>query len=221
MKFDVGRDIIKLSAIATMTIDHIGFIFYPDMILFRIIGRLAFPFFAYLIALGLESTKKPIKYILTLVSFGFISQIPYFMAFNIQPFERLNIFFSLFFGAITIYFFKKRSLLAFVPIILSLAFNTEGTFYVVLTVLFMNLLLNDKKIGILTLFALNLPFLFEFDIQILALFALPIIILHLSGRFKIEKIISDNSLFYILRKYFFYIYYPLHLASLFFISNSL
>jgi hypothetical protein len=221
VKFDIGRDIIKLSAIATMTIDHIGFIFYPDMILFRIIGRLAFPFFAYLIALGLESTKKPIKYILTLLTFGFISQIPYILAFNIQPFERLNIFFSLFFGAITIYYFKKRSIIAFIPIILSLVFNTEGTFYVVLSVLFMNLLLNDKKIGILALFALNLPFLFEFDIQILALLALPIILLHLTERLKIEIIISDNSLFYTLRKYFFYVYYPLHLALLFLISNFL
>jgi hypothetical protein len=168
----------------------------------------------------MKSTKKPMKYIFTLLSFGFISQIPYFLAFNIQPFERLNIFFSLFFGAITIYFFKKKSLLAFIPIILSLVFNTEGTFYVVLTILFMNLLMVDFKIGLLSLFALNIPFLLENYIQILALLALPVILIHLKGWLKIEKIISDKSLFYTLRKYFFYIYYPLHLILLFLIFNS-
>ena len=202
-----------------MTIDHIGLIFYPDVITFRMVGRLAFPFFAYLVAQGMKSTKKPMKYIFTLLSFGFISQIPYFMAFNIQPFERLNIFFSLFFGAITIYFFKKKSLLAFIPIILSLVINAEGTYYVVLTILFMNLLMVDIKIGLLSLIALNLPFLFDNYIQILALLALPVILIHLKGWLKIEKIISDKSLFYSLRKYFFYIYYPLHLFLLFYIFN--
>ncbi|MCJ7714565.1 conjugal transfer protein TraX, partial [Candidatus Bathyarchaeota archaeon] len=152
MKLDLLRDLIKLFALATMTIDHIGYTLFPDLTILRIIGRLAFPLFAYLIALGLNSTKKPSKYLLSLLIFGFISQIPYFLVFNIQPFERLNIFFSLFLGALTIYYFKKRSLLAFAPILLSLALNTEGSFYVVLTVLFMNLLLDDKKIGVLGLF---------------------------------------------------------------------
>lgn len=225
MKFDIGRDIIKILAISTMTIDHIGFLIYPEILLLRIIGRLAFPLFAYLVALGLTSTKKPRKYILTLLIFGIISQIPYFIAFNIQPLERLNIFFSLFLGALTIYYFKKRSFLAFAPVILSLLFNTEGSFYVVLTILFMNLLLDEKKIGTLTLFAINLPFLFESDIQtniqVLALVSLPIVLLHQTRLSKLEIIIPDNSILYMIRKYFFYVYYPLHLIILFFISNSL
>lgn len=208
-----------------MTLDHIGFLIYQEILALRILGRLAFPLFAYLIALGLNSTKKPKKYISTLFIFGIISQIPYFITFNIQPLERLNIFFSLFFGALTIYFYKKRSFFAFAPILLSLLLNTEGSFYVVLTILFMNLLLDDKKIGVLTLFALNLPFLFEStiqtNIQVLGLATLPIILLHQSNRLKLEIIILDNSILYIIRKYFFYIYYPLHLIILFFISNAL
>ncbi|MCJ7714661.1 conjugal transfer protein TraX [Candidatus Bathyarchaeota archaeon] len=221
MKLDLLRDLIKLFALATMTLDHIGYTFFPDLTILRIIGRLAFPLFAYLIALGLNSTKKPSKYLLTLLIFGFISQIPYFLVFNIQPFGRLNIFFSLFLGALTIHYFKKRSLLAFAPIFLSLALNTEGSFYVVLTVLFMNLLLDDKKIGVLGLFALNLPLLFA-DFQGLALLALPIVLLHQENKLKLEITISDNSLLYIFRKYFFYVYYPLHLSILYLIvSNSL
>lgn len=225
MKFDIGRDLIKILAISTMTIDHIGRIIYPEIIFLQIIGRLAFPLFAYLVAIGLKSTKKPIKYILTFLIFGLISQIPYSLAFNIQPFERLNIFFSLFLGALTIYFFKKKSFIIIAPIILSVVFNTEGSFYAVLTILFMNLLLEDKKIGVLALFALNLPFLFESDIQtniqVFALAALPIVLLHLTKRLKLEIIISDNSFLYSIRKYFFYVYYPLHLIILFLISSSL
>ena len=92
-KFDFGRELLKVIAIVTMALDHIYFILYPDMIILHIIGRLAFPIFAYLIVLGVESTKKPRKYMLTLLSFTLISQVPYFLAFAIQPFERLNILF--------------------------------------------------------------------------------------------------------------------------------
>jgi len=219
VKLDLIRDLIKIFALVTMTIDHVGYTLFPDLTILRIIGRLAFPLFAYLIALGLNSTKKPKKYLLTLLIFGFISQLPYFLVFNIQPFERLNIFFSLFLGALTIKYFKKRSLLAFAPIFLSLILNTEGSFYVVFTVLFMNLLLDDKKIGIISLFALNLPFLFG-DFQGLALVALPIILLHQESRLKIEINITANSILYSLRKYFFYIYYPLHLTLLFLIVSN-
>lgn len=207
-----------------MTIDHIGVIFYPDNILFRIIGRLAFPFFAYLVAIGLRSTKKPVKYMITLLIFGFISQIPYFLAFNIQPFERLNIFFSLFVGALTIYFIKKKNIIGIIPIILSLILNFEGSIYVILTIIFMNLLLDDKKIGVAILLALNLPFLleanFEANIQVFALFSLPLIILHLLKKIRFEVNISDESIGYSIRKYFFYLYYPLHLLILFIIFNS-
>lgn len=225
MKFDFGRDILKIIAILSMTIDHIGVILYPEFIFLRIIGRLAFPIFGYLIAIGLRSTKKPKKYFITLLIFGLISQIPYYLAFNIQPFERLNIFFSLLLGALTIYFFKKKNYIAIIPLVLSLLPIFEGSFYGVLTILFMDILLDNKKTGILALLALNSLFLFESNIQakiqIFSLAALAIILLHVTNRLKFEIIIPNHSFFYIIRKYFFYFYYPLHLVLLFLISNSI
>ncbi len=221
-KFDFGREILKVTAIITMTIDHIGDILYPDMLFLHIIGRLSFPLFAYLIALGIESTKKPKKYMITLLSFALISQIPYFFAFDIQPFERLNILFSLFLGALTIYFFNKRSILAFIPILLSILFNMEGSYYVVLTVACMKLLKSNLKLGVLALFALNIQFLFipdlETQIQILTLFAVPLILLHVKNWLRKEIFIPENSLAYSIRKYAFYSFYPLHLALLFLIK---
>jgi hypothetical protein len=217
-KFDFGREILKVTAIVTMVIDHIYAILYPDMLFLHIIGRLSFPLFAYLIALGIESTKKPKKYMVTLLSFALISQIPYFLAFGIQPFERLNILFSLFLGALTIYFFNKRSLLTFVPILLSILLSTEGTYYVVLTVACMKLLKSKPKLGFLALFALNIQFLLIPDTQVLSLFAVPLILLHIKNWLKKEILIPENSLAYSIRKYAFYIFYPLHLALLFLIK---
>jgi len=217
-KFDFGREILKVTAIATMTIDHTYAILYPDLMFLHIIGRLSFPLFAYLIALGIESTKKPKKYMTTLLSFALISQIPYFLAFEIQPFERLNILFTLFLGALTIYFFNKKSLLTFVSILLSILFRTEGSYYVVLTVACMKLLKGNLKLGFLALFALNLQFLLIPDTQVLSLFAVPLILLHVKGWLKKEILIPENSLAYSIRKYAFYSFYPLHLALLFLIK---
>jgi hypothetical protein len=205
-----------------MVIDHIGKILYPDLLLLRIIGRLSFPIFAYLIVLGIESTKKPRKYMVTLLSFAVISQLPYFLAFGIQPFERLNILFSLFLSAVTIYFYNKKSLLAFVPLLLSIILPTEGSYYVVLTAVGMKLLKDTPKLGALALFALNIQFLFipdlDTQIQILALLAVPLIFLHIKNWLKKEILIPENSLAYSIRKYAFYVFYPLHLALLFLIK---
>jgi len=222
-KFDLGRELLKITAIVTMVIDHVGNILYPDLLFLQIIGRLSFPIFAYLIVLGVESTKKPRKYMLTLLLFALISQLPYFLAFDIQPFERLNILFSLLLSAVTIYFYNKKSPLAFVPLLLSIILPTEGSYYVVLTAVGMKLLKDTPKLGALVLFALNIQFLLissdiHTQIQILSLFAVPLILLHVKNWLKKEIIIPEKSLVYSIRKYAFYLFYPLHLALLFLIT---
>ena len=221
-KFDFGRELLKIIAIVTMVIDHIGNILYPDLLLLQIIGRLSFPLFAYLIVLGTESTKKPRKYMVTLLSFALISQLPYFLAFDIQPFERLNILFSLFLSALTIYFYNKKSLLAFVPLLVSIILPTEGSYYVVLTAVGIKLLKDTPKLGAIALFALNIQFPFvsdpETQIQILSLLALPLIFLHIKNWLKKEVLIPEKSLAYSIRKYAFYLFYPLHLALMFLIK---
>ena len=217
-KFDFGRELLKVIAIVTMALDHIYVILYPDLLLLHIIGRLAFPLFAYLIVLGIESTEKPRKYMITLLAFALISQVPYFLAFEIQPFERLNILFTLFLSAVTLYFYNKKSPLAFIPLLLSIIFPTEGTYYVVLMVVGMKLLKETPKLGIIALFAVNLQFLIIPDVQILSLFAVPLVFLHVKGWLKKEILIPESSLSYSLRKYMFYLFYPLHLSLLFLIK---
>ncbi|TRO51424.1 hypothetical protein E2P61_06310 [Candidatus Bathyarchaeota archaeon] len=224
-RFDFGRELLKVLAIVTMVIDHAGRILYPDLLFLQMIGRLSFPIFAYLIVLGVESTKKPLKYMVTLLLFAVFSQFPYFLAFGIEPFERLNILFSLLLSAITLYFYDKRSPITLFPLLASMILPTEGSYYVVLTAIGMKLLKDTPKLGTLVLFALNLQFLLlsseiHTQIQILSLLAVPLIFLHIKNRLTIEILIPENSFVYSLRKYFFYVFYPLHLTLLFFISMS-
>lgn len=74
------NDNLKLIAMLTMLIDHLGHMrmvsdsFYT---LSRTIGRIAFPIFAYQIAVGFEKTSNRKRYALRLFVFGLIAQIPY------------------------------------------------------------------------------------------------------------------------------------------------
>lgn len=68
--------ILKLIAIITMTIDHVGLLIFPGQIIFRIVGRLAFVLFAFLIVNGYQYTKNSTKYLLRLLFMAFFCQIP-------------------------------------------------------------------------------------------------------------------------------------------------
>ncbi|MDF2537691.1 MAG: putative rane protein [Herbinix sp.] len=76
---------LKIIAIITMLIDHIGAILIRDNniynLVFRSIGRIAFPIFAFLIVEGFYYTKNVKKYLLRLGLFALISEIPFDIAF--------------------------------------------------------------------------------------------------------------------------------------------
>lgn len=90
----------------TMTIDHIGFrLAHEDFsILYRCIGRIAFPIFGYLIATNFRKTSNQKKYILNLGKFAVISEIP----FNIlhgslfYPLAQ-NVLWTFFFSSIVLF----------------------------------------------------------------------------------------------------------------------
>lgn len=74
---------LKLLAVLAMLIDHIGAIIlyntkYAKLyIIFRAIGRLAFPIFAFLIVEGFARTRDVKRYLKRLGIFALISEIPY------------------------------------------------------------------------------------------------------------------------------------------------
>lgn len=75
LKSGLNGNILKLIALVTMTVDHIGYYIFPYTLGFRIIGRIAFPIFAYMIAEGCRYTHNRKKYLLTVFGVGAVCQI--------------------------------------------------------------------------------------------------------------------------------------------------
>ena len=220
--YDVGRDILKLIAIITMTIDHIGavlfpgsFVLFPGFELLRIIGRLSFPIFGYLIVLGVETTRNLKKYFIRLFAFAIISQIPFYLALGYSPFESLNIFFTLSFGVLSL----TNPLFMIVSFVLSLLLNFDYSAYGIALIVGMRFLRENTKMGILVLILINLVFLPASPIQLLSLLALPIIIMHKNGSLGASRVEKTSKTISLLRKYAFYIYYPAHLLLLYVIKT--
>ncbi len=216
--FDSGRELLKWTAIITMTVDHVGVVLYPEFTVLRFIGRLSFPLFAYLLILGMENTRNIRKYFVRLFIFALISQVPFFLARDYGPFESLNIFFTLSFGLLFIYFFKKGSAFAFVPLVASFVLPVDYGIYGIAMIGCMYILKENTKFGVASLVLLNSLFLVPWHNQFLSIAAIPFIVLHKNGSLNITREYSERFAIPLWRKYFFYVYYPLHLALLYIIK---
>ena len=71
---------LKLLAMLTMTLDHIGVQLFPGVLWLRIVGRLAFPIYAYMIAEGCAHTRNRRKYLLQMAGLALLCQLVYFFA---------------------------------------------------------------------------------------------------------------------------------------------
>lgn len=80
-KSGLPQEALKLIACITMLIDHIGAVYLPQNALLRIIGRLSFPIYCFLLAEGIHHTKNPKKYGLRLLLLALLSEIPYDLLF--------------------------------------------------------------------------------------------------------------------------------------------
>ncbi len=69
--------VLKMIAAASMLIDHAGLVLFPAQEFMRIIGRLAFPLYAFFIAEGFRYTKNFGKYFLKIAVLGVACQIVY------------------------------------------------------------------------------------------------------------------------------------------------
>ena len=212
-QFDLGRDYLKMIAIITMTIDHVGGLFYPEHVVLRIIGRIAFPIFGYLLILGTESTRDVRAYFLRLLVFAAISQIPFFLVHGYEPFETLNIFFALSFGVM----FLANSLLLIPVLLVSMLVHFEFDLEGIVLIACLRLLRERTAFGIVAYVAYSIIFLTASTIQPFQLLALPFILLHHTGYLKMTRTVVGKNVYPTWRKYLFYIFYPLHLTILYFI----
>ena len=97
---------MKIIAALCMLIDHIGFVFFPMAIGLRMIGRLAMPIFAYCLGRGLVYTRSKKRYMMRLVLFAIVSQLPFYLLQQAAGYGRdlnLNIGFTFLLAACTVW----------------------------------------------------------------------------------------------------------------------
>lgn len=213
--------VLKIIALASMIIDHYGAIFQSGIDIYRIIGRLAFPIYAFLLVEGYTHTRNIKKYATRLLLFAIVSELPFDLAFYGKlGFTHQNIFFTLFIGLVLMYQldnkerkynFNNNLLIlgaGLIALLASVDYNFVGIIYV-LTFYYTKNYPNPKKIynQALIIFLTNF-FLLGFRQQF-ALLALPIIYLY-NGK------LGPNNKFL---QVFFYAAYPLHLIIFFIIST--
>jgi len=221
---------IKIIAIVAMTLDHIGLIFFPGNVMLRLVGRLAFPLFAWLIANGAQHTKNINSYALRLLVLAIISQAPFALA-GLAP-HQLNILFTLFLGLLVIICFKKTrsyvlrtSLVLFISwlsFILNVNYGPAG----ILSIVFFYIYYGDIK---KMFWAQLLNFAFWTTLYPTALQIDTASKSLLNSHVPLQSVAVFSLIFIALYSgkqgprlgYFFYLFYPLHLLILFGVKQVL
>ena len=224
MKKGLTGNQLKLIALITMTVDHIGMILFPSRLLFRVIGRLAFPIFAYMIAEGCLHTRSMGRYAGSLAVVAALCQIVYFFAMgSLYQCIMVTFFLSVCLWWLVRRATEKRSVLWWllaVAGLLAVFFITEilpdmlaGTDFSVdygfLGVVLPVAICCGKTKWEKLLVAAGILFAIGWQLGILqwfSLLSLPLLMLYNGTRGKGKM------------KWFFYIYYPAHLVIIYFIN---
>lgn len=208
--FGINGFALKCIAMVCMLIDHTGAVLFPQYMILRVIGRLAFPIYCFLLVEGAMHTSNIRKYEMRLFGFALISEIPFDLAFRRGiNWEHQNVFFALLLGVVAIDLAKQcknklSGVLIFGVMIVAAEFmNTDYGGKGIIFILCYYLLYERKVIKQL-LFAVENLLLYGSGIQMYAsLAAVPMLMYN--GK-------KGPSL-----KYFFYVFYPLHLLILYLI----
>ncbi len=231
--FGLSTTGLKLIAIISMLIDHMGYVLFPNLIFMRAIGRLAFPIFCFTLVEGFFHTRSVPKYMLRLILFALVSEIPFDLAFRGKMYdpEYNNVFFTLAIGLgvmwVTFAAYQKTSsrwygvLFALGGMLLAEYMNTDYSSFgvAVIFILFLGRWASigaeqKKTIGIKIGMFLMLCLLFYYHswpVERVALLSFLLTFFFYSGKKtgillagKAEKVIQ----------YAFYLFYPVHLLIL-------
>jgi len=198
-------DFLKFIAMFTMLIDHIGYLFFPSALWLRMIGRLSFPIFAFLIARGYRFTSDKRKYAFRLLAFGVLSQIPY--AYFVPG--KWNIMFTLFIGLIAIEIFEsKYRPLSFLLLLIGSVFPVSYGVYGLAMILVFHITYGQSDKTMMGYFLLSTVYYFSSgnQVQALSVFALFPILLDPVTSIRVPRLVG-------------YLFYPGHIALLLFIQN--
>ncbi|MBN1623870.1 MAG: hypothetical protein JXN10_04690 [Clostridia bacterium] len=217
---------LKLIAACAMFIDHSMYTFYPYVYKLRTIGRLAFPIFAFLVAVGYQKTKDLTLYMGRMLLFALIAQFPYERMINL-PGINPNVIFTLFFGLTAILAIEKGSpFLKFtVPVLLMLGAELmafDHSAYGVLMVIALFYAKESKLLTAIWIFVLTILF----SLQYLYLGGLSnpgwyIVLFYLSTIPLINLYNGRKGLSNSFTRWFFYVFYPAHIMLLVILKSVL
>jgi hypothetical protein len=194
-----------------MLIDHVGRVFFPDNILFMIIGRLSFPLFCWFIIVGVDYTKNIYKYALRVLYLALFSQIPYYILFHNH---NLNVCFTLLFGIIMIIVYRSilnvylKILLALLIFIIPDLLNFDYGSYGIATIILIYFLKGKWEVLLFsyTLFSIISIQVYKYEVlQLYAIISILMIIFMRSEKIRINR-------------FFNYSFYPIHLFFLYFLT---
>ena len=207
---------LKLIAAIAMFIDHMGMLLFPGNMALRIIGRLAYPIYAYMIAEGCKYTRGRLRYFLSLFLLGTVCQVVYFIVDGSLYFSILITFSLSILAIYALDAFKKAptplsaaglAAALFGVFVLNRVFDIDYGFLGCMVPVLVSLphgTKYDSKPASLAMLALGLALL-AWDCgypQQYALAALVPLALYSGKRGKWRM------------KYFFYVFYPAHLVFL-------
>ncbi|MBQ9131977.1 MAG: hypothetical protein IJX62_05860 [Clostridia bacterium] len=224
---------LKIIAAISMTLDHIGVIFFPRVYLLRCLGRLALPIFSFMIAEGCRYTRHRLRYLLSVLLLGTGCQLVYYF---VSRSLYLNILLAFSLSILMIYALQawKRTLtpghstlqrclgaMLFLgsvagTLLLNQLFVIDYGFWGCMLPLFAALFhfpdpdappaLKRLDHNLIHVLSLTVGMLLLISVnqarQYFSLLTIPLLLLY-SGKRGTHKM-----------KYFFYIFYPLHLALL-------
>lgn len=212
---------LKLIAVITMTLDHIGLTFFSQQVLFRVIGRLAFPIYAYMIVEGCTHTRSMGRYLGTLAAVAAVCQIVYLVALD-SLYQCVLVIFSMSVALIALLkrAMEKKTAMAWAAAVCGIVlafFITEvlpgllphtdffvdyGFLGVMLPPMVYLAKGKAQKLWVCAVMLLALGLRVGY-VQMWGLLAMPLLALYNGQRGKWKM------------KYFFYIYYPLHLVIIY------
>lgn len=210
-KFGFSGFALKWIAMVCMLIDHMGAILYPQYIQMRMIGRIAFPIYCFLLVEGAVHTSNIRKYIGRLFLFALLSELPFDLAFYGQiSLEHQNVFFTLLLGLIAISQLQQNAgklncvLSTILAMTLAMVLHTDYSYKGVALILCFFFLYQYVFLKQAAFMAGNW-LVYGTGVQTYACLAAIPMLLYNGKR-------GANM------KYFFYIFYPAHLLILYFIK---
>jgi hypothetical protein len=204
-------DYLKVIAMVTMLIDHVAYFLVPHgteiYFIMRIIGRIAYPIFAYYVAMGYKHTSDINRYMVRMLIFALISQIPFYF-FSHGTFY-LNVMFTFFMALLMLRLYEKGNLIWVVVLFLADVIHMDYGAYGLLIILIFYRFADEKRkvyglILVLTLLYNSLNALqagyisWQMYLQVFCVMALPFI-------YKEYKYIRIN-------RYISYLFYPVHIG---------